>query len=622
MGSGWILPGDGDNTLLRGFEKTICTHAGSHASHKDVSQVSATVRFEIGEANMVKGLQFKNMTAAVSVEKKVDTTDDYRAELQTWLAAHRNQQFHFKVTLTVPEGYEPLSDQGGSYFTLNVYDTITGICVAQKKLYVHKDADGAWIGEIDLYNGQRADVVMAPPDDGKTLYAHYYTTNPETQERDLHTIEITSRDQITYINDSSVPVYSTPVYDEMTGEEVYLRLYYLRDGIDISDSAALLEESWICVENSEQIRIATKQVGATISHKNGYTLQYKSGTRYLDLPTDLSAVDLHLAMVDDVYQVCAQIDSPLYYFPAEDEPLQRITSWEDLMAAVESPKGVWCELDGVTYSVELTEIDDEGGKTYEGIHWKADGCWLMVNCPVYAIQGSDLLPVFSLNDILIHIDTINVPVSSEVIRYEFEETWREDDWGDDWDSDNERPKIFFEDWAGRSGIAETGTLKGATIVNWYKDMPGGGYLAITEDGGDPNESFLYRITNKRTGKSMIVSVKGGDVTYVYAPLGEYIIEEITDWAWRYEDGECVYPATGTSRATVTVTSANDTPATAVHADFTNERNDKGWLGDESSIDNQFTGSAAADANSRKQEYAMPAVSYDLEKKRQDQEDNQ
>lgn len=135
----------------------------------------------------------------------------------------------------------------------------------------------------------------------------------------------------------------------------------------------------------------------------------------------------------------------------------------------------------------------------------------------------------------------------------------------------------------------------ATVVNWYNDLPGNGYLVITEENGDPNESFFYKITNKY-GRELIVSVKGGGKTIVYVPNGKYTIEEITDWSWRYEDGVCEQSTGDPNYQTVTVkiTNENETPNTAVHADYTHESNDKVWLGGEKSKDNRFAAPSTGD----------------------------
>lgn len=123
------------------------------------------------------------------------------------------------------------------------------------------------------------------------------------------------------------------------------------------------------------------------------------------------------------------------------------------------------------------------------------------------------------------------------------------------------------------------------VTNYLGDPPEilFGYLAITEADGEKNESFLYRITgldedNKNV--NLIVSVKGGGVTYVYAPLGKYKIEEISDWSWKYEDGVCQQSKASTH--TVEITEDNSEKNTAVHADYNHKRNDMNWVGGESS----------------------------------------
>ena len=166
--------------------------------------------------------------------------------------------------------------------------------------------------------------------------------------------------------------------------------------------------------------------------------------------------------------------------------------------------------------------------------------------------------------------------------------------------------------------------KGVVAIWMYEDK---GYIAITETGGSQNESFLYQIIDKNN-ETLTVSVKGGGKTIVLAPLGNYTVKAINNWSWRYEDGVClqstVKPKGG--EVTLTVTGKHNEVDTAIHADYTNERNDKVWLGGESSKNNQFAGSATTGqkpgANSRKQEYAMPAVAYDFEKKKQDEGDDQ
>lgn len=154
-----------------------------------------------------------------------------------------------------------------------------------------------------------------------------------------------------------------------------------------------------------------------------------------------------------------------------------------------------------------------------------------------------------------------------------------------------------------SGKAQAGKKAVVKVVNWFGELPGYGYLAITAKNGDPNESFLFRITGSDV--SLIVSVKGGETTYVYARCGSYTIEEITDWAWRYEEGmgtvtdPTLEPdeenadgdentAPTSDPLNVIITLANDSRKNAVHAEYSHDLNNKCWLGVEKSGQVFFT----------------------------------
>ena len=135
-------------------------------------------------------------------------------------------------------------------------------------------------------------------------------------------------------------------------------------------------------------------------------------------------------------------------------------------------------------------------------------------------------------------------------------------------------------YTNETGAFTDGTMIRVDVVN-TQIKPGPGYLAITETGGKPGETFLYKITNEETGEELIVSVSGGGKTIVDCPAGNYTVEEINNWAWRYEDGKCK------QKMPITVNSAN-TLTSPAHADFTNERNKKVWLGGEHHKNNQFS----------------------------------
>lgn len=100
----------------------------------------------------------------------------------------------------------------------------------------------------------------------------------------------------------------------------------------------------------------------------------------------------------------------------------------------------------------------------------------------------------------------------------------------------------------------------------------------TGDDVDENDTFLFRVTNKGTsGEDSIditVSIKGkGSAFITQIPMGEYEVEEISDWSWKYGTVE---PQTASIPDKCTVT-------------FTNTKNtSKKWLGGESSVNNKFS----------------------------------
>ncbi|MCH5197827.1 MAG: hypothetical protein J1E34_02870 [Oscillospiraceae bacterium] len=154
-----------------------------------------------------------------------------------------------------------------------------------------------------------------------------------------------------------------------------------------------------------------------------------------------------------------------------------------------------------------------------------------------------------------------------------------------WVEEVDVPDELTPIWSGKTGKAMPGVEAKIKATNWYGELPGNGFLAIHQTDGDPSDNFLYLITDSE-GNKMIVSVKGGGETVVECPSGTYTITEITEWAWRYEDGECFDPPTGTKSVTVTVTGGNKRES-PVDVYYKNDPNDKKWLGGESSKDNVF-----------------------------------
>ena len=109
---------------------------------------------------------------------------------------------------------------------------------------------------------------------------------------------------------------------------------------------------------------------------------------------------------------------------------------------------------------------------------------------------------------------------------------------------------------------------------------------------DPNSSTMYKIVNK-TGTDpfeLIVSInENGSTTVVDVPCGEYTIEELDSWSWRYEPKESKTKDATISAATYTA--ALDAGLQNVTVTFQNEREKIYWLDGENYKENLFNGNA-------------------------------
>lgn len=134
------------------------------------------------------------------------------------------------------------------------------------------------------------------------------------------------------------------------------------------------------------------------------------------------------------------------------------------------------------------------------------------------------------------------------------------------------------------GTANVGMENSAWVENYYgKPTPEQfGYLKIEVKGGNSNESFLFRITGLAddglNSVDIIVSVKGGESTYIYILYGTYKVEEI-GWAWRYNV---------TSAITTTVGMPHTEYKYAQTITFNATSNGAGWLGGESSTNKKLS----------------------------------
>ena len=159
-----------------------------------------------------------------------------------------------------------------------------------------------------------------------------------------------------------------------------------------------------------------------------------------------------------------------------------------------------------------------------------------------------------------------------------------------------------------SGTIIDGSMIYVSFVNTLI-APDSSYLVITETGGNPSETFLYKITYKTTDGEegeLIVSVKGGSSTTISVPTGDYVIEELHDWSWRYENEKTVGDSPQDEwtissdwiTAKRTLKSAEKKEVTYYH-----KLNGKTWLGGESSNNNVFVVSSSEENKNVSSQYS-------------------
>ena len=88
--------------------------------------------------------------------------------------------------------------------------------------------------------------------------------------------------------------------------------------------------------------------------------------------------------------------------------------------------------------------------------------------------------------------------------------------------------------------------------------------AVTGDGANPNQTFVFKVKNNDNGKTMEIVITGeGQQTIKGLPMGSYTITEDTGWSWQY------HPTADTQTITVSETSRTVT--------FENEKTPTNWL---------------------------------------------
>lgn len=137
----------------------------------NVSQVSATVDFDIGEHDVVQTLKFCNQTSSLAIEKVVNGT------------RNRSIDFNFDVKLNLPDEVVPLQEDGtGKYYlNYNLYNVDYSRNKDGDLTFIKKgsviltelsgDPDFNWKCEdVKLRAGQRMVIVMTVPDQNNDIH--------------------------------------------------------------------------------------------------------------------------------------------------------------------------------------------------------------------------------------------------------------------------------------------------------------------------------------------------------------------------------------------------------------------------------------------------------------------
>ena len=491
----WEIPQESELLWLRGSKNE---YVNPDDWGNEISQVSATVNFQIGEKQVVQTLTFWNQTMSLLVQNDLIAPKDH----VLW-----DKNFKYSVQFTLPEGEKPLiDDQGNYYYDMLVYEK-------EGKVYVPKENRKLIMVEggpssIDYTLSPLSRIISLFTGGGNIwLSATEFDIKPDEYVAIVMPVPTKIDQMVDYTIIETMPL-DTDIW--------HLRNYqyegqgYKREGLISAGVQAkqvytnVLNDGGLCISNT-----VFRSDGKKDNAKFTYTLEL---TGSYSINNETFAANTINGTYGDVTFI-----NGIATFILKDGESATITGLPD----------------GLGYKITQTANSN------------------------YTTSDSGNTTSYFVANVLIPISFVNtriIPTTTTPT-----ETTKPTD-----------PSSSSSDPSSSSTDPSV------------PDVPTVGYLAITAKNGEPNETFIYKVTHKdKNGneETMLVYVSGGGTTLIECPLGDYTVSEVNSWSWRYENGE---PA----QITVTINPEN-TRTNPKPAQFTNAGNDKVWLGGENRENNLF-----------------------------------
>ncbi|MCH5304080.1 MAG: hypothetical protein J1E41_04375, partial [Ruminococcus sp.] len=496
----WKLPDDDKKLWLQGNKKE---YVNPDDWGNDISQISATVNFKIGEKQVVQTLTFHNQTMSLLVQNELIAPKGH----VLW-----NKDYKYTLQLTLPENEKPLTDDDGNFY----YDML--VYKKSGKIFVPKENRKVLMEEEEQESGLSVLSIIArivrllTGEENKWRSTTDFTIKPDEYAVIVMPIPTDIEKKVPYKVTQESPVESD-VWHLQDGN--YLTQGEMSAGVQAKQVYTnVLNEGGVCITNTvfrSDGKTDNARFNYTITLTGTYTVESEN-TNTRDIQT------LNANTINGIYGDVT-FKNGVATFTLKDGESKTIT--------------------------DLPASDDLGFSVVQEVNSN------------YTTESYNTVAQFEANKI-IPVNFINTRI---IITTSPPET--------DPPTQPTNPPTQPTDPPTQPTDPPTEPTDPSQV---------NGYLVITETGGNPNDTFVYMISGK-DGKELIVYVSGGGQTLVECPFGEYTVKEITDWAWRYNDGS---PA----QITVTVNAAN-TYVNPVHADFSNTKNEKKWLGSEKKKDNLF-----------------------------------